>query len=388
MTEAMPIPLVDWRPHARRLADAHLRPESRWWAPIASVPRHIFVPRWFERTDAGRVVRDGPTDTGAWLDAAYTDTTLVTRIGTVHADHTEPGTTAPPGGWPTSSSTLPTLIVTLYRLASLADTSRTLVTTGTGYGTALACHRLGDHHVTSVDVDPYLVQAATERLDAIGLHPHTAVRDVTGFLPAEFDRIISTVAVRPVPASWLTALRPGGRLVTTIADTGLIVVADRTPDGGARGRVAPHWASFMSARHGDDDEHTTPAAEVWGAADGDGEEVSGSRYPLLDVQNTWDIRSMLHLKVPGVSHRMGRNDDGSWTMRMAHPDGSWARADAPTRREPPTVHQGGPRRLWDTLEKIRTYLNTWGELPLHGAEVTITPDGETTLHRGHWSATL
>jgi protein-L-isoaspartate O-methyltransferase len=29
-----------------------------------------------------------------------------------------------------------------------------------------------------------------------------------------YDRIVSTVAVRPIPASWLAALRPGGRLVT------------------------------------------------------------------------------------------------------------------------------------------------------------------------------
>ncbi|MEU0689541.1 50S ribosomal protein L11 methyltransferase [Streptomyces uncialis] len=379
---------MDWERYARRLADTHLRPESRWWAPIASVPRHVFVPRWFERSDAGRVVRDGPTDMRAWLNAAYNDTTLVTRIGTVHADLAEPGTTAPSGRWPTSSSTLPTLIVAMYRLASLADDSRTLVTTGTGYGTALAAARLGADLVTSVDIDPYLVEAATDRLNAIGLHPHTAVCDITGPLPGQYDRIVSTVAVRPVPHTWLTALRPGGRLVTTIADTGLVLVADKTPDGGARGYIATYKASFMSARHGGDDEHTTPAAKVWEAADGDGETVSASRYPLLDVQNSWDVRSMLELEVPGIDHRMGQNDDGGWTMRMAHPDGSWARARAATRREPPTVHQGGPRRLWDALEDIRDRLNMWGELPVYGARVTITSDGETTLARGRWSATL
>ncbi|MFJ8229920.1 hypothetical protein ACIQ9E_08160 [Streptomyces sp. NPDC094448] len=41
-----------------------------------------------------------------------------------------------------------------------------------------------------------------------------------------------------------------------------------------------------------------------------------------------------------------------------------------------------------TLEAIRTYLNTWGELPVYGAKATITPDGRTTLARGRWKATL
>jgi hypothetical protein len=59
---------------------------------------------------------------------------------------------------------------------------------------------------------------------------------------------------------------------------------------------------------------------------------------------------------------------------------------APASRQRST--KAAPRRLWDTLEDIRDRLNTWGELPVYGAKVTITPDGETTLSRGRWSATL
>lgn len=40
------------------------------------------------------------------------------------------------------------------------------------------------------------------------------------------------------------------------------------------------------------------------------------------------------------------------------------------------------------LEAVRDRLNTVGELPVHGARVTITPDGKTTLSRGRWSAVL
>ncbi|MEU6338889.1 hypothetical protein ABZ839_31520 [Streptomyces cellulosae] len=144
----------------------------------------------------------------------------------------------------------------------------------------------------------------------------------------------------------------------------------------------------MSARRGDDYDTATPAARVWEAADGDGESVSVSRYPLLYVPDSWAVRSMLELQAPGIEHRTQRHDGGGRTVWMAHPDGSWARAHADGPRRSPTVHQGGPRRLWDTLEDIRDRLNTVGELPVYGAKVTITPDGVTTLSRGRWSATL
>ncbi|MEU9992849.1 hypothetical protein AB0E10_39910 [Streptomyces sp. NPDC048045] len=52
------------------------------------------------------------------------------------------------------------------------------------------------------------------------------------------------------------------------------------------------------------------------------------------------------------------------------------------------VHQGDPRRLWDTMEEIRDRLSTVDGLPVYGARVTNTPDGVTTLSRGRWSATL
>ncbi|GGO16117.1 hypothetical protein GCM10010116_32480 [Microbispora rosea subsp. aerata] len=72
---------------------------------------------------------------------------------------------------------------------------------------------------------------------------------------------------------------------------------------------------------------------------------------------------------------------------MVHKDGSWARAEQ-IGREPPTVHQGGPRRLWDVLDEARDYWLQHGALPLYGANVTITPDGVIHLQRGRWKATI
>ncbi|MFJ9713901.1 hypothetical protein [Streptomyces sp. NPDC101234] len=235
-------------------------------------------------------------------------------------------------------------------------------------------------------MDPHLVDVAAERLTLTGLNPQMATTDITGPLPGAFDRIVSTVSVRPIPASWLAALRPGGRLVTTIAGTGLVLVADKTRDGGAKGRITPDLAGFMRTRHGDDYEHTSD--EMWDKAQtADGDQVSTSRYPLLYVPDSWEVMSMLELLAPGIDHRVGQEGDER-DVWMLHGDGSWARATTAGLLGSPTVHQGGPRRLWDILEKIRHRLNREGGLPVYGARVAIDPDGTTTLSRGSWTAIL
>ncbi|MFJ8794088.1 protein-L-isoaspartate(D-aspartate) O-methyltransferase [Streptomyces sp. NPDC102462] len=376
---------MKWQPPARRLAHEVVRPESRWHAAVARVPRHQFVPRWWEPDGEAWRLRTGPDDPAMWLKAAYSDQTLVTRVDAHHADNASGGDVLA-AGQPTSSSTLPSLVVRMYRHAMISDHDQILVTTGTGYGTALACARLGAGQVTSIDVDEHLVQLATDRLTLQGETPRMEVCDITGPLPGEYDRIISTVSVRPVPVSWLRALRPGGRLVTTIAGTGLILTADKNADGGATGRIEWDRAGFMRTRHGDDYDH--PDESVWKeAGDGAGEETSTSRYPLLNPQDAWDVMSMLELKLPGIEYR-ARDEGGTRTVWLLYPDGSWARATATGFLDSPVVHESGPRRLWAELERIRHRLNRSGALPVYGARVTIAPDGTTTLTRGSWSATL
>ncbi|MEU0228195.1 protein-L-isoaspartate(D-aspartate) O-methyltransferase [Streptomyces sp. NPDC006284] len=377
---------VTWLPHARRLAHQVARPESRWHTAVASVPRHQFVPRWWEPDGGVWRLRTGLEDAGIWLEEAYQDKTLVTRVGACHAD-TAGIDEVLDRGMPTSSSTLPSLVVQMYRHAVIDDGNQVLVTTGSGYGTALACMRLGSDHVTSIDIDEHLVSLAEERLLLLGETPRLEVCDITGpLLPGKFDRIVSTVSVRPVPASWLTALRTGGRLVTTIAGTGLILTADKSADGGAAGRIEWDRAGFMRARHSDD--YPKPADDLWeGAAEDDGQDIATSRYPLLYPPDAWDVMSMLELQVPGIEYRK-QEDGDTRTVWLLHPDGSWARATTAGHLKAPTVHQSGPRRLWENLERIRNRLNREGALPVYGASVTIDPDGTTTLARGSWTATL
>ena len=101
---------MEWQEPAARLAEAVTRPGSRWRRPVATVPRHQLVPRWFEANAGTWEFRDGHADEHAWLEAAYSPTrSLVTRIGPVHADHA--GGSEPVKGRPTSSATLPLLVV-------------------------------------------------------------------------------------------------------------------------------------------------------------------------------------------------------------------------------------------------------------------------------------
>ena len=111
-------------------------------AAIEAVPRHVFVPRWWTwhsaASDGSDVweLNDGSTDEHLWLDAAYADRSLVTQVGPLHADHASPG--GRPTGRPTSSSTLPGLIVQLARHGYLNDGTDVLdVGTGSGYGCAV-----------------------------------------------------------------------------------------------------------------------------------------------------------------------------------------------------------------------------------------------------------
>ncbi len=237
--------IVSWQLLAARLAARAVpHPRSRWFPAVAATPRHVLVPAWFYRDEGtGRwQAWDGSgSDRQEWLESTYANKTRITRIGALHADHAGPGDH--PAGMPASSATGPGLTVQMLRLGWLREGDAVCdMGTGTGYSAALLCHRLGAGNITSIDVDPYLTKAAGQRLDSIGYAPVIRTCDATGPLPGEFDAIIASFSVRPCPASWLAALRPGGRVVFVIAGTQLLVYAAKRPDGGAAGRVDAYSA--------------------------------------------------------------------------------------------------------------------------------------------------
>jgi protein-L-isoaspartate O-methyltransferase len=385
---------VNWRPRAALLASEATHLVSRWRPVVAAVPRHVLVPRWWAWAEPGSLwydsweLRDGPPSPAQWLDSAYSDRSLITQVGDLHAD--QAGSTDRPTGRPTSSATMPGLLIQMYQHAMITDGTDVLdVGTGSGYGTALLATRLGDAHVTSIDLDDYLVKAAADRLASIGLHPALAACDAAGPLPVpvgSFDRIIASVAVRPVPAGWLAALRPGGRLVSTITGTNLIITADKTPDGGAIGRTEWDRAGFMSTRKGPS--YPPDMLELFTTIrSADGDQVTVGRFPVVNVNDAWELYSTLGLTLPGIEHHFEQGPDGTRTAWMLHPDGSWARATA-LGDEPPIIHQAGPQRLHDILDRLRDDWLRDGSLPAYGARVRISPDGSLTFQRGRWTVTI
>lgn len=364
------------------LAATVTHPGSRWRPSVATIPRHVFLPHWWDATDTGWTAVRGADDHDRWMRTAYGDDSIVTEVAGHHADHAEPGDHA--AGLPTSSSTLPSLVLRMYAHGHLYEGADILdVGTGSGYGAALLTHRFGAQHVTTVDVDPYLTKAATERLATIDLHPRVETVDATGALSGTYDRIVAMVSMRPVPASWLSALRPGGRLVMVISGTSLILTANKLPepDGPivAEGHIEWDRAMFMITRHGEGDypPRTTHA-------DGrEGEHVTTGRYPIVNIAEAWDLRDMVTITTPGVTLATHTHDDGRLTVTITGDDGSWARAEAPP-GQTPTVHQSGPQRLWDTVDDIRERWLTTGELPLRGSRAWITGTGTVLLARGNW----
>jgi len=253
--------------------------------------------------------------------------------------------------------------------------------TGSGYSAALLGHRQGDKMVTSIDVDSYLVQAARERLAGFGRAPRIEVADATGELPdGEYDRMMATVSVRPVPRSWLSALRPGGRIVTTIANTSLLVSATLERGLVARGTVQPDPASFMRTRSGAD--YPARLDAVYAVArEADGDETRDLRGSIPNLWTDWELRALFELDSPGIENRSATYEDGKQVVWLLADDGSWARADEDAGK----VHQGGKRRLWDDLDRVRARWEQAGRFPLHQLAVEFTPETTTvTSPDGSW----
>lgn len=373
----------NWNRAARKLAEQVTAEASEWYDAVCATPRHVLVPRWWEPVPdsypfAWRVVTsEQPCD-------VYTDETLVTRVSALHADNAQTGDQSP--GLPTSSSTLPGLIVRMLHLLDPQPHHQVLdVGTGSGYSAALLSHQLGDERVTSIDVDAYLVEAARHRLASFGRMPRLEVRDATGDLPGGgYDGIIATVSVRPVPHGWLEALRPGGRIITTIVGTSLLISAEMGDDGVARGRVLADPATFMRTRQSPD--YPPRLDLVYDAArDAEADDVRRLTDPIPDLWSDWSLRSLFELDSPDVENRSATLDDGSEIVWLLGDDGSWARAEGANQ----TVHQSGPRRLWDDLQRVQRTWTELGTFPLHQLRVTLASERSTvTSPDGSWSLTL
>ncbi|MDH2393969.1 methyltransferase domain-containing protein [Streptomyces sp. HNM0663] len=228
----------------RRLtASGELR-DPGWRAAFEEVPRHVFVPYYFAGFPGSyeRLWCEDPSPARRerWLRGVYADVSLVTRVR---------------DGTLLSSSSQPSVMARMLEELRVRDGCRVLeIGAGTGYNAALLCHRLGDSLVTTVDLDPDIVESARAHLAAVGYRPALIIADGARGCPerAPFDRIISTCSLASVPWAWPEQCRPGGRILAPLA-TGLIAldVFDDAEHGRmAQGRFLRTPAHFMPLRGG------------------------------------------------------------------------------------------------------------------------------------------
>ncbi|WP_190047672.1 ATP-grasp peptide maturase system methyltransferase [Streptomyces galilaeus] len=355
---------------AKALAADGVLAEPGWRAAIERVPRHRFVPGFYlpadERDEQGLTVWEPVTaesDYGRWLAAAYSDTTLITQFNGDEPDWKQPAVRH--GGAPTSSSTMPSLVVRMWADADVQEGHTVLeIGTGTGYSTALACERLGSADVTSIEVDPYRLEQAASALYGCGYTPTLAVADgLYGYWPeAKFDRIVAACSFRAVPPALLAQARPGGKILLTLS--GWLygyarVLLTVNGDGTAEGHLLPGTVSFMSARthaapaFGNPAHWTAGLPEAGRAARHSPERISAA------TEEAFHLRFLAQSAAPDaqmttvgdIVHLVDVITGSAATLTPR--EGRWE------------VREGGPVRLW---ERIETVLSAYDEAGRPGPE--------------------
>lgn len=177
--------MVTWRLRAQGLAGAvaaeGVLRNSAWRAALEAIPRHVFVPRFYDQRPDGTWAETTSEDDG-WLAAVYRNEPLVTDPVTL------------------SSSAKPGLLVRMLEALDVRAEHRVLAS-GCGYLAALLAHRLGPDQVFTH-----------------GLEEH-----------APFDRIIATCSLPTVPWAWAELVREGG-LVLADLEPGNLVLLTRHAD--------------------------------------------------------------------------------------------------------------------------------------------------------------
>ena len=342
---------------ARALADSLLASgditDPRWHAIFTRVPRHAFVPH-FARTDQTAegtrytlVSSANPEQRDAWLTAVYEDGTLLTQVDGQPVEHAF--ASGPGYGRHSSSSTMPGLTAWMLQTLDLRDDQRVLeIGTGTGYNAALLSERLGDDHVTTIDIDPCLTETARTRLAAAGYHPVVVTGDGRYGYPARapYDRIVATCGLPNIPAAWIEQTRPGGQILANLTGLvgGAMLLATVGSQQTATGKFLPRWAGFMPSRHA-------------GPVDNGYAREYTKEHAKLGPEALDDpaFAFVAQLFLPGTRRYWATGQDGRKLSGLASNDGSWAEVHEPVTEGKRYLEQGGARELWTAVETAREF---------------------------------
>lgn len=357
----------------RSLADAIAQgstlADPAWRRAIEEVPREVFLGEAVYRKGSGErgtrwePVRREQLGETEWLRLANTNDTWVTQVdGVSAADAPEPLY-----GSPTSSSTLPSLVVRMLELAGVQDGDKVLeVGTGTGYSTALLCHRLGEKQVFSVEYDPEVAAAAAGHIHAAGYAPTLVTGDgLDGYEPGEeYDRVVVTCSVRHIPRPWIWQVRVGGTIAVTLSGwlqaSGAICLTV-AEDGSATGRFTGETISYMLARP-----HCPPPRSSFFRYDG------SARPARVDpmLLKSWTGHFVAQLGAPTAELMM--TTDGVILIDVATGSQAWTERAG----DGWTVHQHGALRLWDQAEDALLTWQSAGSPDQSAFGMTITEDAQ------------
>ncbi|MGH3797269.1 MAG: ATP-grasp peptide maturase system methyltransferase [Pseudonocardiaceae bacterium] len=355
----------------RFTADGILR-TPQWREAFQRTWRHPYVPSFYPKLDGPCLLSIDPQRREDWLAAVYSDQTLITKVVQVPMSPA-----LRPGTYPvyTSSSTMPSLVLRMLEALDVHDGHRVLeIGTGTGYNAALLCERLGSEHVTSVDIDPELIELAAERLAANGYTPTLAVVDGAGGYPpgAPYNRIIATCGVRAIPPAWLAQAAPGAVILADVHGPigGTLARLTVNPDGVATGRFLPDWAGFMWLRHTPG--VPAPPPQRW-LDDEPVESVSAVDPTLVSSDGLFAFVAQWHL--PDVTWGPA-TEDGEAAIHLWAPDGSRASIRTTPAHGAFRVSQVGPRRLWDRVEQAHAFWHRAGRPRYDRFGITVTATGQ------------
>ncbi|MFD8935083.1 methyltransferase domain-containing protein [Streptomyces sp. NPDC059578] len=353
----------------RSMTDTGALTSPGWTDAFRGVPREAFVPSFQVRH--GDQVDTVTAQDPSFYTTVYQDTSLITRWDS--------------GGTAVSSSSEPSLMARMLEAFAVTDTDRVLeVGTGTGYNTALLCHRLGDDQVFSIDIDPELTTTARQSLAAVGYAPHLVTGDGTRGVGARapYGGILATCGVHRIPAEWVRQVRPGGIIVTNIG-TGIVALR-AAGDGTATGGFLPDPAAFMIVR-------PTPEQVAHRAASYTALVINGtgrdSRIDLSDVVQ--DSRGFYRDLMEGGALEVALTQYDVLSMHLTagdtnvyglvHPDtGSWARI-TPTGEFTTDVAVGGPRDLWAERATLTAQWIAVGRPGPGAYTLTVEPDDAHAL---------
>ncbi|MGA5702938.1 methyltransferase domain-containing protein [Peterkaempfera bronchialis] len=351
-----------------------------WAAAFDAAPRAAFLPdlMWPYDMDTGasRSV-DRSADPAGWEREAYANVPVTIQWDDGH--HTGPA----PGRVPTSSASMPSVVSRMLADLDVFPGAHVLeVGTGTGWNAGLLSARLGGQCVVTVEVDRSVAAEARMALKRAGLHPEVVCGDGWDGWPdgAPYDRVIVTAGVREFPRAWLEQTRPGGLIVapwgTHYCDEDALVRLTVADDGSASGPFL-RPLEFMKLRAQRLDWRRFGSHVGTYPGDAAEEAVSVTLADLGEGRRFHGAKFVMGLCVPDCAHVLNtdRGESTLWFFDMAEGSRSWASAVFRAGEAKATVHQSGPRRLWDEVSRALEWWRGLGSPPVDSFGLTVTPEG-------------